>query len=472
MFRVFENLIDPYQDYTADQAPPRALGAFLWSYLRPLRGVFVWAAVSSLIVAAIEIALIAYLGRLVAIMEGADRTVFWGTYGPELIMVTVAILLLRPVLQGVDTLLMNQTLMPNVGTLARYRAHAHVLRQSVGWFENDFAGRIANRIMQTPPAMGEVVFQVFDALTFSLAYLIGALIMLAEADGRLTIPLILWSAFFLALVVWTVRRIGPASEASSDARSAVTGRVVDSYTNIHSVKLFAHHDGELHYAVDAIEHARKTFQREMRLYTIMDLGLVTLNGALVVGVVGWALYLWVMADASLGIVAAAAALVLRLNGMAGWIMWATTSFFRELGVVAEGMRTIADPIDLQDAPNAKALQYHAGDIALQNVTHHYGRKTGGLNDISLHIPAGQKIGIVGRSGAGKSTLIKMILRFHDPEQGQVLIDGQDVKQVTQSSLRRQLGVVQQDSSLLHRSIRDNIMFGRPDADDDQMIAAA
>ncbi|MEO0358664.1 MAG: ABC transporter ATP-binding protein, partial [Pseudomonadota bacterium] len=267
-------------------------------------------------------------------------------------------------------------------------------------------------------------------------------------------------------------RVGPASEASSDARSAVTGRVVDTYTNIHSVKMFAHHDKEVEYVTESIENARQTFQAEMRLYTVMDWGLVILNGILVVGVVGWAVYLWSVDQASLGIVAAASALVLRLNAMTGWIMWAATSFFRELGVVAEGMRTIAHPIRLLDAPDAKPLKLDAGQIKISNLTHHYGRESGGLNNLSLTIEPGHKVGIVGRSGAGKSTLIKLLLRLYDPESGSIKIDGQDIMGVTQDSLRQQIGVVQQDSALLHRSIRDNILFGRPTATECEMVAAA
>jgi ATP-binding cassette subfamily B multidrug efflux pump len=347
-----------------------------------------------------------------------------------------------------------------------------VLRQSVGWFENDFAGRIANRIMQTPPAGGEVVFQVFDAISFSLAYLIGAAILLSVADLRLMIPLLVWFVLYGLLVRWTVRRVGPASQAASNARSEVTGRVVDAYTNIHSVKMFAHHAQEIDYAKEAIEEARQTFQKEMRIFTTMDVTLVLLNGVLIVGVVGWALLLWVQGAASVGVVAAATALTLRLNAMTGWIMWALTSFFRELGVVAEGMQTIAQPITLIDKPDAQPLMLGAGRIDIRNLSHHYGRGRGGLDNISLTVKPGEKIGLVGRSGAGKSTLVKLLLRFYDSEKGQILIDGQDIEGVTQDSLRLAIGMVQQESSLLHRSVRDNIRYGRMGASEEEIIAAA
>jgi len=471
MFRFFENLVDPYVIYPDVDRPPTQLWPFLKAYSEPFRRVFFWTALMSVIVAAVEVGLIYYMGRVVDLL-GGDPSAVWDTYGTELIVLALFIILIRPLLHVLDVLLLNNAIMPNFGTLIRWRAHKHVLRQSVGWFENDFAGRIANRIMQTPPAAGEVIFQVFDAISFSLAYLVGAAVLLMVADPRLLLPLLIWFAFYGALIHWTVQRVGPASKAASDARSAVTGRVVDAYTNIHSVKMFAHHDSELDYAHKAIEKTRKTFQIEMRIYTMMDVVLVTLNGFLIVGVVGWAVYLWMQGQASVGVVAAATALTLRLNAMTGWIMWALTSFFRQLGVVAEGMETIAQPIDLVDAPNAAPLKLDKGQIELRGLSHHYGRETGGLDHINLTIQPGEKIGLIGRSGAGKSTLVKLLLRFYDVETGQILIDGQDIARVTQDSLRRQIGMVQQDSSLLHRSVRDNILYGRPEASEEDMRAAA
>ncbi|WP_420004595.1 ABC transporter ATP-binding protein [Arenibacterium sp. LLYu02] len=471
MFRFFENLVDPYCDYPETDRPPTRLWPFMRDYARPFTRVFWVTGIISVIVAAVEIGLISYMGRVVDILSGTPAEV-WQNHGVELILMAVFILLVRPALQLLDVLLLNNTILPNFGTLIRWRAHKHVLRQSVGWFENDFAGRIANRIMQTPPAAGEVVFQVFDAITFALAYLVGAAVLLWSADPRLLIPLLFWFALYAVLIKWTVKRVGPASQAASDARSTVTGRVVDSYSNIHSVKMFAHHDRELHYAKEAIENTRKTFQTEMRIYTIMDGALVALNGLLIVGVVGWGIALWMQGSASVGVVAAATALTLRLNAMTGWIMWALTTFFRQLGVVAEGMETIAQPIDLTDSTGAQPLRLTKGEITFDGVSHHYGRGAGGLDRLHLTIRPGEKIGLIGRSGAGKSTLVKLLLRFYDSEGGRILIDGQDITQVTQDSLRQNIGMVQQDSSLLHRSIRDNLLYGRPEASELEMIAAA
>lgn len=471
MFRFFENLINPYVEYDEEDRPAQDLWSFFKGYSQPFKKIFALTAFMSIVVAAIEVGLIYYMGRIVDVLDQGPEQM-WEQHGTELIIVALFIVFLRPVLQAFDVALINNAILPNFGTLIRWRAHRQVLRQSVGWFENDFAGRIANRIMQTPPAAGEVVFQTFDAISFSLAYLIGAAILLTSADPRLLVPLIIWFVIYVILSRWAIRQIGPASKAASDARSAVTGRVVDAYTNIHSVKMFAHHDREEIYAKEAIEEARRTFQIEQRIFTKMDFALVLLNGLLIVGVVGWALALWVQGQASVGTVAAAATLTLRLNSMTAWIMWALSAFFRQLGVVAEGMETIAQPITLVDMPDAKPLHIGDGRIEMAGLTHHYGRTSGGLNAINLVIEPGQKVGLIGRSGAGKSTLLKLLLRFYDAEAGQITIDGQDITTVTQDSLRRQIGMVQQDSALLHRSVMENIRYGRPDATEEEAVEAA
>ena len=472
MFRFFENLVDPYTPYRDSDTPHQKLWPFLWDYAQPFKKLFALTAFMSVVVAAVEIWLIFYLGRVVDILSSGTPSDVLADYGWEFLAMAVFVLTLRPVLQGLDVALLNNSILPNFGALIRWRAHRQVLRQSVGWFENDFAGRIANRIMQTPTSAGDAIFQVFDAITFALAYFIGAAIILADADPRLALPLIIWLVLYGLLVRWTMTRVAPASKASSDARSMTTGRVVDSYTNIHSVKLFAHTETEIAYAKEAIEKTRKTFAREMRIFTVMDVALVALNGFLIVVVVGWAMWLWAQGSASVGVVAAATALTLRLNGMTGWIMWALSTFFRSLGVVAEGMETIAQPITLTDHPEAAELKLSKGEVVLDNISHHYGRGAGGLDRISLTIKPGEKVGLIGRSGAGKSTLVKLLLRFYDIEKGRILIDGQDISKVTQNSLRHAIGMVQQDSSLLHRSVRDNILYGRPNASEQELFLAA
>ncbi|MFN3937586.1 MAG: ABC transporter ATP-binding protein [Gemmobacter sp.] len=472
MFRFFENLVDPYAPYRESDTPPNRLWPFLRGYMQPFRGVFAATAAVSVIVAAGDVALIWYVGRLVDLFSESAPGTFWSAYGAEVLLVAALVLVVRPLISAGGTALLHSAVLPNFGALIRWRAHRHVLRQPVGWFEGDFAGRIANRIMQTPTSAGEAVFQTFDAMAFGLVTVIGAAILLADTDPRLTLPLLAWFLLYALLVRWTILHAGPAAKASADARSAVTGRVVDAYSNIHSVKLFAHRDREIAYAREAIETARRKFQHEMRIIVTMDVTLTVLNGFLIVSVIAWAGWLWHQGAASVGAVAAAAALVLRLNNLTYWLIWATTSLVQALGVVAEGMQTIAQPIGIVDAEGARPLDYRKGRIDIERVSHHYGRGTGGLQDVTLTIAPGEKVGLVGRSGAGKSTLVKLILRFYEPESGRILIDGQDITQVTQDSLRRRIGMVQQDSSLLHRSVRDNILYGRPEATEAEMIEAA
>ncbi|MBL9048019.1 MAG: ABC transporter ATP-binding protein [Tabrizicola sp.] len=472
MLRFFENLVDPYQPYQRTDTPPRRLWPFLKDYVRPFKAVFWATGFFALLNAVFDTALIWYVGQVVDYLGTGTPAEVWATYGTEIIWVAIAILILRPLVAVIPVALLHNTILVNFGTMMRWRAHSHVLRQPVGWFESDFAGRIANRIMQTPPAAGEAVFQVFDASAFAIVMLVGAGVVLAEADGRLLLPLIVWFAGYVILMRWTIRRIVPASQAAADARSAVTGRVVDAYTNIHAVKLSGLYEREREYGREAIEHARTTIAAEMRIITKMDLTLTLLNVLLILMVTGWALLLWYQGEATIGMVTVATTLVLRLSSMTYWIMWSTTNLFENLGVVKEGMETITHPVSLIDAENAPDLQVSDGRIEIDHVSHHYGRGFGGLRDVSLTIRPGEKIGVVGRSGAGKSSLVKLMLRFYDTESGAIRIDGQDIAGVTQESLRRAIGMVQQDSSLLHRSIRDNILYARPDASEAEVIAAA
>ena len=471
MFRFFENLVDPFANYQELDNPPNTVRSFLMSYTKPFLGIFIITALIAILAAASEIYLIYLLGWIIDVVSGEPKDVF-KNYSNNFIWAVAFVLILRPLIFALDVLLINNTLMVNVATLFRWRGHKHVLRQSIGWFENDFAGRISNRVMQTPRSAGEVVFQIFDALGYSLAYIFGGLLLLNSVDFRLMLPMAIWFLLYLVLIVWVVKNISPASKASSDARSSLNGQIVDTYTNIHSVKLFAYQNQELDSAKSAIEKTRKTFAYEMRLYTIMDFGLNILNGLLTTSLIGVSLFLWYNGEATAGTIAAASALAIRLNAMTGWIMWAISSFFRELGVIQEGMGTLADPITLKDQEDAENLEITNARIEVKNLSHHYGLKRGGLNKLSITFNENEKVGLVGRSGAGKSTLLKLILRFYDVEAGEICIDGQDISKITQVSLHKSIGVVQQDSSLLHRSIRENICYGKSDVSEIEIIAAA
>lgn len=471
-FKYFEDLVDPYIAYNEDDTPPGKVGAFIWSFMRPFRKLLAINAATAFASALAEVFLIFYLGRLVDLLTIMTPSEFWAVHGLELGVILFFILILRPLIDTLDTALIKNAIQPNLAALGRWRSHRHVLRQPVGWFEDDFAGRIANRVVQMPAATGELAFQIMNTLAFTVAYLAGAGALLFNADPYLLIPLAVWLLLYLALVRWSLKRVRPAARNSSAARSKTLGFIVDSYANISAVKLFSHTDRETETAVKVLENHRKTYMAENRIITVMDGGLAVLNGILIASVVGWALAMWSVGSASVGVVAAAGALALRINAMTGWILSALSAFFRALGVISEGMETVSQPIGMHDAPQAKKLVLTGGQIDVDQLTHSYGRMMGGVKDVSFTINPGEKIGLVGRSGAGKSTLVKALLRMFDPEEGQIRIDGADISTVTQDSLRAEIGMVQQDSMLLHRSIRENIMYGRPDASEADMIAAA
>lgn len=471
MFKFFENLVDPYIEGPGG-TPSTRLWPFIGSLVAPFRAVIILNIITSFTVAAAEVGLLYYLGRLVDLLSESTPLEFWTNNRTEMITVLVIVLIFRPLVQILNTALIKNTIQPNLAALGRWRSYKHVLNQPAGWFENDFAGRIANRVCQMPAACGDLLFQIMDTLSFTVAYMIGASILLASADPRLLVPLCVWLVLYCLLLRWSIKRIRPASRASSAARSRTLGFVVDSFSNIQSVKLFSHNARETEYAYDILENHRHTYATETRIYTIIDAGLVILNGILIASVVGWALMMWTGGTATVGVVATAGALALRINSMSGWIMGSLAAFFRNLGVVSEGMESVAQPIGMQDLPEAGDLALEKGAIKVVSLSHHYGRDIGGINNLSFDIKPGEKVGLVGRSGSGKSTLVKALLRLYDPEQGQIYYDGADIKTVSQASLRAQIGMVQQENSLLHRTVKENLLYGRPDASDEQVVNAA
>ncbi len=471
MFRKFENIVDPFSD-VSHGTPPDTLLAYLKSQMIPFKkwlpGIFV----VGLVVALMEIWLIFYSGRLIDLMTEAGPAAFWDAYRFEVIAAALFILFLRPCLFALNHLLLGQAMASNLQEQTRWRAHKHLLGQSSSFFQNDFAGRLTNRVMQIGPAVEDSAYLTLEGIWFSLTYVIGAIIILSDVDIRLAIPLAIWLVVYVLFVRQIALRVAVASEKWSDARSLVTGRVVDAYANIETVKLFSHGDREETYALSAMRRLRLRFQRFLRLMTELEFGLNLINGLLMVGVVACAIWLWSAGEVTIGQVAAAAALTIRLNGMSGWIVWVTIELFEHAGVIRESLRSIAKPQDVLDAPDAAPLVVRQGEIRFENLSHHYGKGSGGLKNVTLTIPAGQRVGLVGRSGAGKSSLVNLLLRFRDAEHGRILVDAQSVRDVTQDSLRRQIGMVTQDSSLLHRSVRANILYGNPEATEDQMIAAA
>lgn len=452
--------------------PPATLWAYLKTQIMPFRRWLIFMAATGILVAIIETGLIFYSGRIIDLMDGTGAEAFWPTHGGELLLAALFILFLRPIAITMNHLFLEQTLAGNIQEQVRWRAHKHLLRQSLGFFQNDFAGRLSNRVMQLGGAVEDSTYMFFEGIFYALTYVVSATILLGQLDIRLAVPLVVWLVIYVLYTRWVARRVAYASEKWSDARSLVTGRVVDAYSNIETVKLFATGADEEAYVLSAMRRLRLRLQRFLRLMTELSLGLNLINGLLITGVLGPAIWLWSKGVISVGEVAAASALVIRLNGMSGWIMWVTVKLFEHAGVIREGLRSIAVTPELVDADGAPELQVSNGAITFADVSHHYGKGTGGLDHVSISIPAGQKVGLVGRSGAGKSSLVNLLLRFRDAEQGQILIDDQNVGAVTQDSLRAAIGMVTQDSSLLHRSVRANILYGNRQADEAQMIAAA
>jgi ATP-binding cassette subfamily B multidrug efflux pump len=480
IFRWFETRIDAYAPAPIVE-PPKSLAAFFWFYLKPVWWAFAVLTVLTLAAASIEVAIIAFIGRIIDLMrEKSSPAAFFSEHGLDLAFMAFVALVARPILSALTDLSKQQAILGPVSVLVRWRAHSYVVRQSLGFFQNDFAGRIATRVMQVGPAVRDVAANVCDVVVWVLVHWIGAFLLFFEADWRLIVPLTIWLGGYAVTLNYFVPKIERLSGVMSEARSMLTGRIVDIYTNIMTVKLFAHTEREDAYAREAIDEHLARYQDQLRLNTIMEAVLWTLNGTVLVGTTGLALWLWSRGEISIGAISVVTGLIIRLMNMSGWFMWTLAGIFENVGVVQESMMTIARPFTVVDAKDAKPLQVTRGAIAFDDVSFDYGHtrsigdgKPGGvIQNLSLRVAPGEKVGLVGRSGAGKSTLVSLLLRFHDVERGRILIDGQDIAHVTQDSLRGEIGVVTQDTSLLHRSVRDNILYGRPDAGETQAVTAA
>jgi ATP-binding cassette subfamily B multidrug efflux pump len=416
----------------------------------------------------IEVALFSYLSRIIDLAQGAPNPNFFQEHGLELAWMAVVALILRPVFVGLHDLLVHQTLSPSMTSMIRWQNHSYVLKQSLNFFQNDFAGRIAQRIMQTGNSLRDSAVQAVDALWHVLIYAISSLVLFAEADWRLMIPLLTWIAAYIGALCYFVPRVKERSVVSSDARSKLMGRIVDGYTNIATLKLFAHTNYEQQYAREAIEEQTEKAQLAGRVVTSMDIAITTMNGLLIVGTTGLALWLWTQSLITVGAIALATGLVIRIVNMSGWIMWVVTGIFENIGMVQDGLQTISQPVSVTDHEQAKPLEVARGEVRFEHVDFHYGKKRGIIGDLNLNIKPGEKIGLIGPSGAGKSTLVNLLLRLYDVEGGRIMIDGQNIAEVGQESLRARIGMITQDTSLLHRSIRDNLLYGKPDATDAEL----
>ncbi|RAU18296.1 ABC transporter ATP-binding protein [Nitrincola tibetensis] len=470
MFRWFESRLNPFPDEQLGQ-PPKSLVRFCLHYSRGMWPWIACAAVLMACVALVEVWLFSFLGNIVNWLSEQDKESFLATEGWKLIGMAAVIMGL-PLLVFIHSLLNFQVLMGNYPMRIRWLVHRYLLKQSMSFYQEEFAGRIATKLMQTALAVRECVIKMIDVLNYVTVYFIGTLFILGSADRRLMLPLLVWIVAYIVMLRFFVPLMGKVSQLQADARSIMTGRIVDAYTNIQTVMLFSHSQRESDYAQESMQGFLGTVHKQMRLVTLFNTCLYLLNSLLLLSVASLSIYLWLSDLISIGAVAVALGLVLRLSGMSQWIMWEVSSLFENIGTVKDGIGSISVAHEVQDQPNAPVLHASKGAIEFDHIDFHYGQTSGVIEGLKLSIKSGEKVGIVGRSGAGKSTLVNLLLRFYDVEKGRILIDGQAIHEVQQESLRANIGMVSQDTSLLHRSVRDNIAYGRPDASDEDVIEAA
>jgi ATP-binding cassette subfamily B multidrug efflux pump len=459
---------------TGPGAPPPGLIAFYWHFVRQTKGWYALVFATSLAVALIDTVIPVFIGRLVSLMEAVDRQAALSREWPLLVGMVVLVLIVRPLVMLADVAIRHNALIPGATSLIRWQSHWHVVRQSWPFFQNDFAGRIANRVMQTANALRESVMAGIRAVWYIVVYGVSALVLMTLADWRLGVPTLLWFGGYLVFLRYFVPRMRGLARASSEVRSHVMARVVDSYTNILTVKLFARLADEDAYVREVIDEHQAAIAAHMRLISRFMFALSVMNAALLTATAAIGIWLWAQGVVSAGVVATALPLTWQIANVAGWVSWEVTGIFENIGVVQEGMQTIAVPHARGDRPGARSLEVSRGEIRFEDVTFSYGRADGTpvLDRLGLTIRPGERVGLVGRSGAGKSTLVNLLLRFHELEGGTIRIDGQDIAQVSQESLRAAIGMVTQDTSLLHRSIAANIRYGRPRATDGEVEAAA
>jgi ATP-binding cassette, subfamily B, multidrug efflux pump len=471
MFTLFERYLQPTA-VPEHPEPPASLLAFLWHFARQAKALFIALFVVEFFIALTDSAVPWFMGRIVTLVTTISPERFLTETWPWLVGMAIVVLIARPGIVMLRYLITNQAIAAPFTGLIRWQSHFHVVRQSWAFFQNDFAGRISSRVMQTGPAVRQTLVASVTALWYVLVYGITAIVMTAAVDAWLTVPILGWFAGYIALLWYFVPRLRDRSKISSEARSALVGRIVDSYTNILTVKLFARPRDEDNYVRDAVERHTDVYRRAQRLLTMFGTLLNVLNALLIAGAGAIAIVLWLNGAVEVGTIAMVLPLTLQLTNMSRQIAVQITDLFEEIGIVQEGMITIAKPLQLVDPDGAKALEVREGKITFEDVRFGYGRETGVLEGFSLTVRPGEKIGLVGRSGAGKSTVVNLLLRFFDLEGGRILIDGHDISQTTQESLRAQISVVTQDTSLLHRSIRENIRYGRPEASEEEIVTAA
>ncbi|NGZ15091.1 ABC transporter ATP-binding protein [Vibrio aestuarianus] len=470
MYKKFESFTQAFPKEEPQQ-PPNTLWAFCRYYTRGFEKPLIVMTLLSTIIAVVEVSLFGFMGKLVDWLSTSNPETFLADNSSTLIGLSILLLVIMPLLIGLYSLLIHQTMLGNYPMSIRWLAHRYLLKQSLSFYQDDFAGRIATKVMQTALSIRETVMKTLDVFVYVSVYFTAIVVILAQADWRLMMPMLAWLAVYICIQLHFVPKLKKVASEQADARSTMTGRIVDSYTNIATVKLFSHSRRETEYAEQGMESFLDTVNRQMRLVTGFNLCVELANYILVFVISAVSIYLWMTSAISIGAIAIAISLALRINGMSKWIMWEVGALFENMGTVVDGMKTLSKPISIQDKPNAKPLVVQNGGIEFDDVSFHYGENKGVISNLTLNIKPGEKVGLVGRSGAGKSTLVNLLMRFHDVESGQIKIDGQAIDQVTQDSLRSKIGMVTQDTSLLHRSIRDNILYGNPEASEEQLIQA-
>ena len=471
MFGFFERLVDPFPKQLA-QTPPTGVYQFCRYYTRGMEPWLITMACLTATTAISEALLFGILGQVVDWLSSSNPDTFFEDSGYYLIGMAIFMLVLIPLANALRSLIVHQTLMGNFPMTVRWLAHRYLLNQSYGFFQNEFSGRIATKVMQTALAVRDTVMKLLDVILFVVIYLMTALILVASADLRLCGPLIIWLFFYILIQRYFVPKMKKIAMVQADARSLMMGRIVDSYTNIVTLKLFSHNNRESEYVRDGMNEFLNTVHPQMRLVTKLNISLWTLNMSLVFSTAALGLYLWTNGDITPGAIAIVMSLAIRLTGMSHWILWEISSLFENIGTVQDGINTLSVPSVVNDKNDADTLIVSNGDIEFDHVSFKYNPDEPVFDNLQLSILAGEKIGVVGRSGAGKSSLVSLLLRFYDIQGGKITIDQQNINDFRQESLRANIAVVTQDTSLLHRSVRENIMFGRPEATEDEMIMAA
>lgn len=470
MYKLFESFTQAFPQDDPKQ-PPNGILAFCLHYTKGFEKPLAILAVMSMSIAIIEVSLFGFMGQLVDWLSTSNPDTFLEQNSSTLIGLGILLLVIMPIMITAYSLLIHQTLLGNYPMSIRWLAHRYLLKQSLSFYQDDFAGRVATKVMQTSLAVRETVMKAVDVFIYVTVYFTAIIFMLAQSDWRLMAPMLIWLGIYLGIQFYFVPKLKAVSSEQADARSLMTGRIVDSYTNIATVKLFSHSKRETEYAEEGMEGFLDTVHRQMRLVTGFNVCVELANYLLVFSISAISIALWMDSAITIGAIAIAISLALRINGMSKWIMWEIGGLFENLGTVIDGIKTLSKPIAIEDKKDAKPLDVPQGGINFDNVSFNYGENKGVINNLNLNIKPGEKVGLVGRSGAGKSTLVNLLLRFHDVESGRILIDDQVISDVTQDSLRSNIGMVTQDTSLLHRSIKENILYGRPDATDEEVYAA-